>query len=658
MWTWNSTRAGGTVGGSSYSDSSSESFSNVENGSWATITGPTSGLSETEITWRNTDKGADGYTESYSQQFLSDNFSNTIGTSGSSLSESGSLTGTTTSITQTSTGTTSFSFTSSEQGGTTYALTGQTQTGSTTYNDALAGPSSSSISFSFPVGIPTFTYSYSTTSTNATITATISISTTEGYNFLTTITSSATETTTGSPSTTTYSFQTTATTSSTNSEATSKTATSTTTIQAYATTTALQNVVLDTIVAADSTDWLWQVTTTGTGDLSSLGASFTRTTFSATSALATSVIGYASEPGTNTAYLTFTSATTATSTITSSTVSSFSSSYSVAVIPTTTTLNTRLATVTTTISAAVPLTGTSAATVTYTSSAATTLTYSTRASSTVSLITYVGGLGQTVASTVNETDITTFAGGTITTSFSYTIPVPVGSVFLTGTESYNAGVPTTYSSTFTSSTHPGSSYSFTFNCTNYSASVLAGAQVAAATGSSAGVTVGYTNDSQGQGSMFFATDTTIGKGWQPTPSSFGGANPIGTNINGPTAITQQALGYPQASVAVPSGTVTVGIAGAVNTTLTNQLSTTAIGGFDWSSTASTVVTQTQGILRITTCDSFSNTGTVETTFDTSHSTYSIASGQGIAAESVPMVNSSSNTSGGTPYLSFAAFPSS
>jgi hypothetical protein len=158
--------------------------------------------------------------------------------------------------------------------------------------------------------------------------------------------------------------------------------------------------------------------------------------------------------------------------------------------------------------------------------------------------------------------------------------------------------------------------------------------------------------------MLTVTDTTIGNGWQASPSSFGRANSVGTNIIGPTAITAQALGYTGVSVDVATGTVTVGIAGTVNTTLKNQLSSTRVGGFDWSLTSSTVATQTQGILRLTTCDSFSNTGTVETTFDTSHSTYSIASGQGIAAESVPMVNSSSNTSGGTPYLSFAAFPSS
>jgi len=159
--------------------------------------------------------------------------------------------------------------------------------------------------------------------------------------------------------------------------------------------------------------------------------------------------------------------------------------------------------------------------------------------------------------------------------------------------------------------------------------------------------------------MLYVTDTTVGPGWQATPTGFGSDTSVGTNIGGPSAITGQALGYPSVSVGVPASTDTpFTVAGAVNTTLVNQVSGTAWGGFDWISTTSTVGTQTVGILRITTCDSFSNTSTLETTFDTVHSTYSIASGQGIAAETVPVVYSSTAPGNAVPVLTFSAFPSS
>jgi hypothetical protein len=62
-----------------------------------------------------------------------------------------------------------------------------------------------------------------------------------------------------------------------------------------------------------------------------------------------------------------------------------------------------------------------------------------------------------------------------------------------------------------------------------------------------------------------------------------------------------------------------------------------------------------GIYNITTRDSFSNTGTTQTTIGNPYGTMSLAPGHGLAAQSLPLVKYDS-IYGTTNFLNFPAFP--
>ena len=650
MYTWESTRTGGTAATSSDSSVSSESYTLSSSYLTTAWSGPSTAPTLLEIHATHTDTASFGGTTTDSCAFLGDDAGNIKSTAGSTYTYSGSGAGQSTSMFPTQTTTVSSSTSHSEEGGTT--VSGQTTTVTGSIN-SYPGTSSVSTVSSYPAS---FSYNSSTTTTATTVTATVSTSTAETYGYPISTTASSTETTTGIPTTTSYTFLTTTTATSSNSEATSGTTTWTTSTWTNVTGTANIPCYLDTVVVAETTDWLWQVTNTKTGDPTGNGASFTKATFSESLASLSVEVGLIPVTATATGAITYSTWSTDTSSMTSTAETSSSSTYAVGAVPTTSTLSSYgTATVTTTLSAALPLTSTSSATVTFTTSTADTLTYNTRATVGNTITTTAGGVSQTSSSTVTESDTTTFALGTITTSFSYTIPVQ-NTYFYTGTQGIGVGI-----TGFTSGTGTVHSGTFTSTYTTYSGGGgglgASGGSYTVVSASTTLTTTAAINESSS--AMLYVTDTTIGPGWQPTPSSFGSDEPVGTNISGPSFITQQALGYPSVSVGVPASTdPAFSIAGAVNTTLINQVTQQAWGGFDWVSTISTVGTQTVGILRITTCDSFSNTSTSETTFDTSHSTYSIASGQGAAAETVPVVYSTSTDGNAIPVLTFSAFPSS
>jgi len=197
-------------------------------------------------------------------------------------------------------------------------------------------------------------------------------------------------------------------------------------------------------------------------------------------------------------------------------------------------------------------------------------------------------------------------------------------------------------------------------------------QAAGATLTSATTSLTYLQHLQTSALPPTYADTTIGQGWQPTPTTFGSSEPIGTNISGPPNVTFGATGFPASvSVAVvPSSTTTTrvgvpsttstsyaaAIVGAVNSTLQNTIQTSVMGGFDWNSTASTVISNTGGIERITTCDSFSNTGTTQITWSGPGTTSSVLPGDGMAAESVPMVATNSSMDTPINFINYPAYP--
>lgn len=150
---------------------------------------------------------------------------------------------------------------------------------------------------------------------------------------------------------------------------------------------------------------------------------------------------------------------------------------------------------------------------------------------------------------------------------------------------------------------------------------------------------------------------TIGEGWQA--QSLGRLQPIGTNLAAGTASSVSEVATiwpPSVKLAIVSSTDAVSLAGSVPTTRLNSKQTSRIGGYGWDSTAGSTASQTIGIHRITTCNG-SSSGTIEKTWTPASSTLALTTGEAIAAESVPLVNSSTSTNGDSRFLSYSAFPS-
>jgi hypothetical protein len=657
MWTWETTRAAVLAGTSSYS--STETSSATVNGSTTVFTETPVGASQsTASSFMSATSSEAGATQEWSsvQDFVV--YQNVTFVH----IESGTVVGS---------NSTSFgpvnSSTSTHSHSQFSALTISNLTNSAGLTNATTSVTGTSTHTTLvTVSAPTFTQSYvystqtSTTNTPVVTTATSTL----GATYPNTSTTSFTETTTGTPTSTTYSALTTVLSSSTYSATVSVTSTANFTTTVNNTSSAANQFVLyDTVVLAASTDWLWSLTAAGPGDPTAVAASFTQTTISFTFGSVTVPVG-SYNPTATLATVTYTSASSYQSTTTTYTTSaSTSSTYAVGAVPTTTT-TTFGSTTGTTVAAALPLTSTVSETITYLTTQGTTLTYCSQQTVSSSFAYNVGTSVTAVFTQTDGTFVTTGAGGTLTTLVTYTQPSANGAnpqgaetIFI-GDGDYSSFqtvqlINGTSTVTVTNSTTQIASGVDIIGQTNASASTYASGAQAAQTFTSAvdpgGATITFE-------SMLSVTDSTIPPGWQPTPSSFGADNSVGTNISGPSSIEATGSGWPSVSLAVPTGTETYILTGTVPTTDVNQLTTTAFGGFDWVSTTSTKGTLTVGILRVTTCDSFSNTGTTESTFDTGHSTYSMASGQGAAAETVPAVYSASSSQEPNPFVAFPAFP--
>lgn len=560
--------------------------------------------------------------ESFSSSFSSSSIS-TAGTTTSSHSSSGTRTGSTfvsqvNSSTQNSTG-----FTEGQ------SFTSIAGTRTTTSTQSFSFPNNGTIAYS---------YTTSTRTTSVGFTATTTVTREFDFPGTTTVSVSSTTTTAGTPSTTSTTASANSTASSSSAETvTTSSATTTSTSQTFTPTTSIVlSVCFDTVAIAESTDWAWSVTTTGSDSLGSIGASFTRTTFSATNSggsapCATPTLDNSVVVQT----VTYSSTTYDTSSITSTVRTTTASTYNVATagvgglasFPIT----------------AAPLT----ASVTYTTSTSTAYTFFTSATVTEELL-VDSFAGNTFVASFTDTVTTTFSGGTSLSMLSYTLPEPANAIEArTGSETGSIGVPS--QGTFTQVDNMG------------------------VTVASASVTLKFPHAMMTSGATPKFLDTTVGPGWQ-VPSSMGAGAPIGTNVSA-SAAAEVALGWPAVSVPVLNSTDTANVAGAVPSTFVNLQETSRMGGFSWNTSASTVITLTGSqtssstdslgnpttvtvdapakIWRATTADSFSNTATTEY----STSVISIGPGQGIAFESVPEVASQSSQDSPAPFLNFPAFPS-
>ena len=143
-----------------------------------------------------------------------------------------------------------------------------------------------------------------------------------------------------------------------------------------------------------------------------------------------------------------------------------------------------------------------------------------------------------------------------------------------------------------------------------------------------------------------------------SPQSIGPGEPVGTNISASDTVTESALGW-LSDVTVPviaDSAASITLQGSVDTTNSIISQTSRFGGFGFNSLAATVATIPNGIVQMTTCDSFSNTTTLNSTFDpVTNSTYQISQGQGMAVETVPQVASQSSQDTPILFLNYPAF---
>lgn len=490
-------------------------------------------------------------------------------------------------------------------------------------------------------------YVSTTAATTETMNASVSETSTRQSNFPTSTSSTRTATTTGTATSTTVSYMTSTTASSEDTFTTSVSSVVVSTVTTYLTANVpLGAITFDTVVQADATDWLWSVSAGGTGPVTAIGASFTRTTFSASATGGSVQAATFDLAATATVDFTYLQTTYTSATIGSSATTSSVSTYLVGVVPTISVTTTGGTTTSSTVGEGVPLTVFSTASISYTTTAATTYTFSISSATVVDNGPVLTAANWSSSSAGMDVVITTYSGGTSLTSITYTFPVSNFNTFESGTSSV----------TITGTTHRTTAGdSTTVTKGTASESTFEGVTVASAT-----MGMIYIQNLVTSGGDLTFTDVTIGQGWQATPTDFGRQQPMGTNIGGIGAVATQAFGWPQASVAVlPVGdtAVTITLAGLVPTSLKNTVETTALGGFGWDSTETTTVANTPGVQRQTLCDSFSNTTTSQVTWNSTNLTLTLGPGDGIAVEAIPIAESTTapDTSS-NPFLQFPAFP--
>jgi hypothetical protein len=453
----------------------------------------------------------------------------------------------------------------------------------------------------------TWIESHTYSSSSSTVTTTANGQTTATATRSSTFLSSSTTTSTTGTSTVTYTQTTSS--SSVDTVTTSSTTTESITAESYTTGTLALPCIIATVLEANTNEWAWRVTTTGSGKVESLGTSFTKTTYNATIDAGAVTAPTVSNTGQASATLTYTSTSTASSSLTSSRVTTTQSTYLVAQSGT-----------------LVPFTNTTrTATISHTRTTQTTYTYSTSATRTASFA-YFSHTDATSTASFASTLTTTFSDGTSLSVLTFTRPTTTLIFF---------------SNSILSTTN-----TFQTSGTIFLRTIV-----------SASASITYVSQSSTSGGPPSVKAISVGEGWQA--QSLGRLQAVGTNLAvGTTSTISAAATIWPAPVraAIVSSSDAVALSGSVPTTLTNTKATSRIGGYGWDRTVGSTATQTIGMHRITTCNS-SSSGTTEKMWEQSASTFSMTEGQAIAAESVPVAGSISSTNGDRQFLSFSAFPS-
>lgn len=464
-------------------------------------------------------------------------------------------------------------------------------------------------------------YNYTTTASTSTGSVQSTSTSTRTSAFLSTSTTSVT--TTGAPTST--SATTSANSSSADTFTTSTTRNTTKTFTTYSSTTASTPFYLDLIAEADTNDWAWEVTTSGSGLASDVGSSFTKTTFTAQGVGTSTVVNYYNpftDLATSYSYSrpSF-SSTTTTSTVSTTTISTYSTAASTV--------------------GSVPFSSVVGATINYTTSRATTFTFSHTSTTTTASI----NLNSiTTTATSSSTVTTTYALGTSTMLVTWTHP------------SANSVTRASGSASFTNATRT----QMVADAVSVVSAGLLNPWRSVATSLDA--------------ARFSMREITIGAGYQ-SPQAIGRTEPIGTNLspgsttstttNSTTTMTTTGginstvgslgLGWPRTDrVPIIEQPSAINIGGSVPITLTNSRTSTAGGGYGWNSTESTLVSVSSGAHQITTANS-TTTGSFTTSWTSTDSTMSIGTGEQFVAEVIPLIRS---VLGNTylPFANFSAFP--
>lgn len=435
--------------------------------------------------------------------------------------------------------------------------------------------------------------------------------------------------------------------------------------------------IQDSIHVIESSEWAWNITTTGSRAIELIGDSYTGTTTLSATGIGSTVseVGFSGANGSSFSTQTFTS-TSFISTTTASTRTTTSSSSYITAQPTS-------------VADVIPFSiATKTVTVTFITTRATTYNYSSATTTTT--------LGQQMAlsadsiwtstSTVTQSITTTFSGGTSISLFTQTIPSPYSNYLKDNhTSSTSSSTQTlgtlTATSRMTASTNATTTASFIQASPRVNAFLL------------------YRQNTSTTSPLPTYSDITAQPGFQAL-SSLGSAYPFGTNLAvspslpmrypcasiypggpvtpmlspnsaetfaGTTTLVSGGVAYTAAgtvTTTTPPGTtyvwgaVAINPAAASSMTLVNTLSATQLGGFGWDSTRGTTISGTSGVHRVTLFNATS--WTVTELIWTSITSFSIPAGVGFVAESRPQAFSASSSLPvpSRNLLTFSAFPSS
>ncbi len=454
---------------------------------------------------------------------------------------------------------------------------------------------------------------------------------------------------------------------------------------------------VNTILIAESNEWPWFVTAPGLSIISNNGASFTQTTITIDGTGGTFPAVYVSvTAGISTQALiglsqqTNSVATTARSTV-SQTITSFSSVATTSTTQTTSSSTYNIAGPSS-ASALLPYSVTTrTATISHTTSRTTTFTY-TRTTTATNTFTVSSFTEATVTSSFSSTFTSTNASGTVLTT------VTASSI------SFAQGVTQVAFSTsgdIASTTRSSSTSAGTIGNSSTTVSESSSANSGNGTGNSpaqGGVSFTASNffrENVGiTGPTPAVTAVTLGEGYQVWPL-VGRTQSAGTNITANfslivpecagafgTTLKTPLIGEGTSAFAIPgfsvtsqfrasdskahityqtttgtvssTATVSIAIAGSVPITLSNTRTTTQFGGYGWNPTASTTITNNSGVHNATVVDATSWT-TTQLNWGTAGS-FSIAPGQAIALQAVPVASSVASSAAPNPYLNYPLHP--